>query len=211
MFGHSIFKNYSSFINIFSRISDPLLIILAAYLAYGFRFSFLDLDFPKDYKMLVLFSVFGVMLLFPLFGLYSSWRGQSLTKQAKIIFFAWVSVVLLLIVLLFGLKLSSEYSRIWLVSWGFLGLILTLTMRILIYAVLQYLRTKGRNIRHVVIVGGGDLGKRAITQIYESPWAGYKVSAVFDDDASLKNSHVFGVEVVGDISDVEPLMAKLRR
>ena len=165
MFGHSIFKNYSSFINIFSRISDPLLIILAAYLSYGVRFSFLDLDFPKDYKMLVLFSVFGVMLLFPLFGLYSSWRGQSLTKQAKIIFFAWVSVVLLLIVLLFGLKLSSDYSRIWLIGWAFSGLALLIFMRMLIYSVLQYLRRKGRNIREIIIVGAGELGQRAFSQI----------------------------------------------
>ena len=123
MFGKSIFKSYSSFINLLSRFSDPLLVILAAIVAYGMRFSFEDLYLPEDYRALILFAVFCVVLIFPLFNLYGSWRGKSLAKQASAIIMAWFTVVLLMIVILFGLKVSSEYSRIWLGWWMLFGVL----------------------------------------------------------------------------------------
>jgi len=107
MFGKPIFKSYSGFINLFSRIADPCMVVLAAILAYGFRFSFDNLHLSLDYRFLVLFAVLCVVLIFPVFNLYSSWRGQSLTKQARAIIIAWFSVVLLMITILFSLKVSS--------------------------------------------------------------------------------------------------------
>jgi undecaprenyl-phosphate glucose phosphotransferase len=208
VFGKSIFKSYSGFINAFSRISDPLVVVFAAIVAYGLRFSFTDLDLPKDYRTLVVFSLFCVVLVFPLFNLYSSWRGQILFKQAKAIFSAWLSVVLLLIVILFGLKISSEYSRIWLAWWCTLGLLFLLLSRIVVYAFLQYQRKRGRNIRYVVIAGAGDLGKKVLSQVSSSPWTGYKITGFFDDNSDLIKPGIKGYRVLGAISELEKYVAK---
>ena len=207
MFGKSIFKSYSGFINVFSRICDPFVVICAAFVAYGVRFSFVDMDFPKDYRTLVLFAFFCVVLVFSLFGLYSSWRGQELYKQAKAIFIAWFFVVLLMIVIMFGLKISSDYSRVWLALWGVFGLLFLLLTRMIIYAFLQYQRKRGRNVRYVVVIGVGDLGKKVVAQIKDSPWTGYKIKALFDDDRALKYSDINGYKVLGPISDVEQYIA----
>jgi len=208
VFGKSIFKSYSGFINAFSRISDPLVVVIAAIVAFGVRFSFSDLNFPKDYRTLVAFSFFCVVLVFPLFNLYSSWRGQGLFKQAKVIFTAWLSVVLLMIIILFGLKISSDYSRLWLAWWSVLGLLFLLLTRMAVYAFLQYQRKRGRNIRHVIIVGAGNLGKKVLVQVKDSSWMGYKINGLFDDDSTLKNSDIEGYELLGSISEVEQYVAR---
>lgn len=176
--------------------------IMSAVVAYGIRFSFEDLFLPKEYRSLILFAVFCVVLIFPLFNLYASWRGKSLVKQAGVIVVAWFTVVLLMIVILFGLKLSSEYSRIWLGSWMLLGLFFLLGFRMCIYGFLQYQRLHGRNYRRVIIVGAGDLGKRLISKVVDSPWTGFKIDALFDDDKQLHGALIDGFKVEGDLSEV---------
>lgn len=182
---------------------DPMLVVMAALVAYGVRFSFGDLDLPKDYRSLVLFNVFCVVLIFPLFSLYSSWRGQSLAKQARAIILAWLTVVLLMIVILFGLKISSDYSRLWLGWWMSLGVVFILISRMCIYGFLQYQRLKGRNYRRVVVVGAGDLSKKLISQIEDSPWTGFKIEGLFDDNVKLHGNLTRGYKVVGGVDEVE--------
>jgi len=204
VFGKSIFKSYSGFINVFSRVLDPLVVVIAAIVSYGIRFPEDAPQLPESYYSLVLFAVFSVILIFPMFNLYASWRGQSLTKQARAIIMAWVTVVLLMIIILFGLKVSSDYSRLWLGWWMVLGLLFLLGFRMCIYAFLQYQRLQGRNFRCVVIVGAGDLGKKIISQVDASPWTGYKINALFDDDTSLNGSLISGYNILGGVSELEP-------
>ena len=207
MFGKSIFKNYSSFINIFSRFSDPLVVVLAAYVSYLIRFGELDMSLPKDYRLLMLMSFFCVLLVFPLFNLYSSWRGQSLFRQARTVLLAWTTVVLLVIVILFGLKMSADYSRLWITNWAILGLFFLLSTRIVVYIFLHYQRKQGRNIRSVIIIGAGDLGKKALKRAEDAPWMGYNISAFFDDDKEKRDQDIDGIPVVGALSDVKPFLS----
>lgn len=203
MFGKSVFKTYSNVIGLISRISDPLSVLLAAYLAYGLRFGFQNIDFTKDYRFLISFSILTVIIAFPLFNLYTSWRGQSLLKQAKMVFWAWCVVVTIMILLLFALKISAVYSRIWLGSWAILGLLIILVSRIAVYSFLQYQRKNHRNIRSIIIIGAGDLGRKVKEQIDLSPWTGYVISGFFDDNPELRDAQFDGVEVKGAIDDVE--------
>ncbi|MEE9336670.1 MAG: undecaprenyl-phosphate glucose phosphotransferase [Methylococcaceae bacterium] len=203
MLGKSIFKSYSGLINLFSRFSDPLVIVLAAIVAYGVKFSFDDLALPKNYHFLILFAVFCIALIFPLFNLYGSWRGKSLAKQASTIIVAWFTVVLVMIVILFGMKLSSDYSRLWLGWWMFFGLIFLLVLRMCVYGLLQYQRLRGRNFRNVVIVGAGDLGRKLISQAADSPWTGFKIDALFDDNVQLHGNLINGYKVWGGLDEVE--------
>jgi len=208
MFGKSIFKSFSGFINLFSRVADPLVVILAAITAYGLRFSFDGLHLPLDYRFLILFSVLCVVLVFPFFNLYSSWRGQSLTKQARSIILAWSTVILFMIIILFSMKFSSQYSRLWLGWWMVLGLLYLLAFRLCVYGFLQYQRKKGRNYRRVVIVGAGDLGKKLISQTTSSPWSGFKIEALFDDAYMKIDSLISGYPVVGGIGEIELYLEK---
>jgi undecaprenyl-phosphate glucose phosphotransferase len=210
MFGSSTLKTYSGFINLFSRFVDPVLVVLAAFVSYGMRFSFDELTLPQEYHSLILFAVLSVVLIFPLFNLYGSWRGQSLTKQAGAIILAWITVVLLMIIILFGLKISSDYSRLWLGWWVVYGLAFLLVFRMCIYGVLQYQRLHGKNFRRVVIVGAGDLGNKLIDKIAASPWTGFKIMGLFDDNVQLNGSTINGYSVLGKLEEIEPYIKENR-
>jgi len=202
MFGKPIFKNYSGFFNLFSRVMDPLLVAVAGYIAFLVKFSQNIDPIFKEYGILIAFVSLCVSIIFPMFGLYASWRGQSLFKQAKKILLAWSSVVLVIIVLLFSLKMSSGFSRLWLGYWLLIGLSLLLFVRISIYAFLHYQRINGRNIRRVVVVGGGELGQKIIRTAEKSDWMGYRVVAVFDDAESNE------IDVQGTLDDVDVYLSK---
>ena len=202
MFGKSLFKSYSGSLNLFSRISDPVIVVLAAYFSLWLKFDFSIPDVGVNYKLLILFVFLAVVSAFPLFNLYLSWRGQSLLKQAKAIFLAWSTVILAIIVLLFSLKLSAGYSRLWLGYWAVSGLMFLLLTRLIVYGFLQYQRSQGRNIRRVIVVGAGELGKRTVHQVNNSHWMGYEISAIFDDMDDLKGRYMEGCPIVGNLDDV---------
>lgn len=203
MFEKKLFKSYSSFIHLFSRITDPLLVVLAALVAYGIKYSFTVFALPGDYRSLIVFAVFCVILIFPIFGLYASWRGQSLPKQARAITMSWLTVILLMVVILFMLQTSHQYSRLWLGMWAVLGLVFLLVFRMCIYLFLQYQRNRGRNYRQVIVVGAGDLAIKLVRHTIDSPWSGYKILALFDDDAKLQGTSVDSYSIAGTLDDVE--------
>ena len=203
MFGKSIFKTYSGFINLFARVADPLVVVFAAIIAYSIRFPFSDSLLPQNYRFLVLFAVFCVVLIFPVFNLYISWRGQSIVKQARVIISAWFSVVVLMVIILFGLKISSDYSRLWLGLWMLFGLAFLLILRMCIYGFLHYQRRRGMNFRSVLIVGTGSLGKKLINQVNESPWTGFNIVGLFDDNEQLHGKTVYGHKVIGGLAEIE--------
>lgn len=70
------------------------------------------------------------------------------------------------------------------------------------YVFLQHQRKNNRNIRTVLIVGAGDLGRRLFDQVSQASWTGYHVSAFFDDNPDIKNNYIGDVEVKGSIDDV---------
>jgi len=199
-FGKTVFKGYAGFINIFSRIFDPFVVVLAAVAAYAARFSFDDMAMPANYHPLILFSVLCVVIVFPVFNMYNSWRGQSLARQTRAIILAWFTVVLMMIVILFGLKMSADISRLWLAWWMGLGLFFLLAFRMSIYGFLKYSRSKGRNYRQIVVIGAGELGQRLIAQTQASPWAGFKIIGMFDDNEKRHGLTLLGHKVLGDLS-----------
>ena len=208
MLGKPIFKTYSNFVNIFSRLTDPFVVVFAACLAFVLSFQTSLSDIPKDYKLLILFVFFLVFTAFPFFGLYFSWRSQSLFRQARSIVLAWLAVIVIVIVLLFSLNISSGYSRVWLGYWAVLGLILLLLFRVSIYLFLQHQRKRGKNLRRVIVAGAGELGCRAIQQVNNSPWMGYRVIGVFDDSYDHKNLKTDECQTIGSIDNISEYLSE---
>ena len=57
---------------------------------------------------------------------------------------------------------------------------------IIVRKLLRYYRSQGKNIRHALIVGAGELGIRMAQQMEEIPWAGIEVVGFFDDKLETK-------------------------
>lgn len=198
------FKNYSLSGTFFARITDSISVFFSGVIAYFLRFDHvLDLSvLPQNYFSILLASTVLSVVIFPLFGLYHSWRGQSLFHQIRSVILAWGSVLVCDIIFLFLLKYSEDFSRTWLAYWFFTGVLLILFIRLLAYLSLRVMRSKGFNYRSVVIIGAGDLGKEVLQRISLSSWTGFKVTAIFDDNEKLAGGNIFGVAVRADINNI---------
>ena len=208
MFGKSIFRSYSSLINLIARITDPLLVVLSAFIAYAIKFQTFDWAMPSEYRISIVFAFFCTLMIFPFFGIYTSWRGRGIFTQARMVLLAWVSVIVFMVILLFVFRVSEGYSRGWLALWAVLGLVFILSTRLLVYLFLQSQRKRGVNLRYIVIVGAGELGERVLTQIDDALWTGYKVLALFDDDPTLQDKRIHNIKVAGTIDDVSAFVQK---
>jgi exopolysaccharide biosynthesis polyprenyl glycosylphosphotransferase len=74
---------------------------------------------------------------------------------------------------------------------------------LIVRKLLRHYRSQGRNIRHAVIVGAGDLGIRMARQMEEIPWAGIEVVGFFDDKIETREGlDVIGKPLLGRINEV---------
>ena len=145
----------------------------------------------SPYYVRLLWIVFGLcFVLFPYFQLYRSWRGWQYSRELFVILQAWAAVLAALLAYFFMFKISIAYSRRVFVFWGTTTPIVIFAIHLLARRLLRHYRARGRNIRHAVIVGAGDLGLQTLRRIEEVPWAGIEVLGFFDDredaEADLK-------------------------
>ncbi|MCF7970196.1 MAG: undecaprenyl-phosphate glucose phosphotransferase [Methylococcaceae bacterium] len=135
---------------------------------------------------------------FPAFNVYKSWRGESLFDEVRTLLLSWgVSMVALLVFMVFT-KTTTEFSRHWLGLWFglvFAGLVLS---RITLRLVLRYLRKKGLNQRHIVLVGSSDLTAQVAKRVQASDWMGLEITGFFSDE----NNTIDALNPLGDLSNI---------
>jgi putative colanic acid biosysnthesis UDP-glucose lipid carrier transferase len=105
----------------------------------------------------------------------------SVLEEVGRITLAWWSVSILLFVIAFFAQMGAEYSRLWGLAWFVLGWFLLLASRVLLRSALTAARVRGRNIRHVLVVGSGGLGVRVAKHLLSAPWTGLRVAGLFGE------------------------------
>lgn len=68
--------------------------------------------------------------------------------------------------------------------WYAVGGTAILAMRYALRNFLQKLRSRGFNLRHIVIIGSGDVGRHVLRTIKDTPDTGFNILAYFSDDSS---------------------------
>jgi len=182
------------------RLFDPLLAILAGWLAYRWYLGTWVL--PERY-LLALISV-GVFCfaLFPLLRLYAPQRGVTLFEESRRLVNAWLLLAAVWFGYLFLSKAGADFSRAWSLYWIGFGAAMHFAFRAGIRLLLRALRRRGYNLRHVIIVGAGRLGQDIARRLALTPWSGLSVRAFYDDDKALAGTRVEGVEVRGRVDQV---------
>lgn len=166
-----------------NRTTDVLLVVLSGVVAYYLRFGF-DATFSLPYAVLLLLTTLIAIVMFPLLGVYQSWRARGLSAPAGRVVLAWASVLLVVLVLLVLTKQGATFSRLWLGQWFTLAAVLLIFSRITAFSLLRLMRKRGLNRRRAVVVGCGPLARDLIRRAREETWAGFDVTAVFDAGGS---------------------------
>ncbi len=188
------------------RTGDVLMVLFAALLTYLWRFD--SWEMSMNYQMATLIALLLVPLAFSSAGIYQSWRGGLLISEMRRVTLALIGVILILILLGFVTKTSSDYSRLWLGGWALLSWMLLMAYHVFLRFALRWIRQKGFNTRSIAVIGAGELGREVVRRINEASWTGLKVVGLYDDNSRLHHHVLDGVRVRGDINSLLKLMTR---
>ena len=196
----SLLKDNAPLFEQLVRLLDPLLLAMVGVIAYAVYLGGWNL--PERYVLAIVGMTFVCTALFPVMGLYAPQRGVTLFEEVRRLFNAWLLLAAAWFAFLFLSKTGSEFSRVWSTYWIGFGFGIHLAFRGGIRLVLRALRRRGYNLRHIIIVGAGILGRDIAERLRKTPWSGLTVRAFYDDDASLRGTTVQGVPVLGTVDQL---------
>uniref|UniRef100_UPI00405664C2 sugar transferase n=1 Tax=Candidatus Electronema sp. TaxID=2698783 RepID=UPI00405664C2 len=161
-----------------------------------------NVPWSRYYTWLELVVFAACFVSFHYFQLYRSWRGWKLYLEFFVILRAWAAVVGSLLFYFFAFKVSDGYSRVVFIIWSLTTPLLLFLSHLAVRQVMRYYRAQGRNIRHAVVVGAGELGVRMAQQTEAIPWAGIEVVGFFDDKLDHKGHLAVNKPLLGRIRDL---------
>lgn len=190
-------------------LQDVVLVSFSFLIAYFLRFSFPEIwPFGERSPMDQAFYI-GALLawVWPYVGwasgLYRSHRSQSVFSE--LFDAARVTLLTFLVgITLTYFILDSRFSRGVLLVWALTSVASVAAARVGSRLGLRWLRTRGYNLRHLVVVGVGDLAERVLETVVGQSSLGLRAVAVLapDEDQGCVGDRVRGVPVVGTVSEL---------
>ncbi len=221
-------KKHSKFFEKLIFLADSIIVSLCWVAAYELRFSTGFMEFisglPEVWGFLNRFmgttsdvpefSLYFklIYLIIPIWGfvfrstgLYSPRRSASRIEEAlKIIKSTVISVVFLIAMAYF--LFQYKYSRTVVLLFVAISSFALILVRMLIRYVLRIVRRKGYNLRHVLIVGAGELGFEVANAINAVPEMGYRVTGFLTRNDEKVGQTIKGHEVLGVYEDIVQVM-----
>jgi putative colanic acid biosysnthesis UDP-glucose lipid carrier transferase len=136
-------------------------------------------------------------------SLYDDFRTRNFSFELVPIMKNVITQAIASIIILFLLK-EYDYSRLFVVYFSGL-LFLSVSIQKYIYRkVFEELRSRGRNTRSMLIIGGGEVGINFYNSINDYKQAGYNILGVLDD----KNVSYFGEKYLGTIDSLNFVLSQ---
>ena len=123
--------------------------------------------------------------------------------RLKIILVICGTIFLVLVTFAFALKISAQFSRVWVFSWFLCATFLICGGRIYFSFMLLKWSRDGRLARNIAIVGSGAQAKKSLERLHQSrePWN--VIVGVFDDRGVDRiGPEVMGHTVLGSVDDL---------
>ena len=198
---------------------DAVLIAGCYLLSYLLRFDLLTaFDFfaiepsigfysIRHYASYLIYLIPGFLILYSTSGLYRPKRGRmifnDLSKaiQANALGFLYFNFILNFV------ERESNISRKFMILFILLNTAVCFLFRYVLDRVLRALRLRGKNIKHVLIVGYSHAAEGYIDRIRANPQWGYYVYGILDDYMEIGTMYK-KIPVVGTIAELEQFLAE---
>ena len=197
MYSQGFLREHSSLLLWCSRLLDVLVFLAACITAYFFVFG--PAQLRPDYQVAVTLSAIVFLSIFQLAGLYRTWRGEELVAELASLFIAWNTVFAIMVFLAALTKTTADFSRAWLLMWYAGGFTLLFLQRLALRRFLKTMRSRGFNLRHIIIIGSYELGEQVLRRLADAVDSGFSISAYFTDDP---REPTIRVPVMGKVADV---------
>ena len=146
------------------------------------------------------------IFLYYAFGLYRPQRTESITSEAINIIKVNFIGILALVTALFVMELT-EYSRYLLGMFLIFSTLFSITERIIVRKSLRFVRQRGHNTKHILMIGAGELGEKVVIKLNHVGYMGYNIIGFLDDNIP-KGRKIANSKVIGTIKDLENTILK---
>lgn len=177
---------------------DIFWLVLAGYLSFYFVIGG-SLIAHDNYLIAIILAVFIFFLLGRYAGIYSFSTIISPLTNLPNLAIVCLTTFMLLLAIAFSLKVSGEFSRIWMYSFGFATFFVILAHRLIAFVIINYLASRGICTRKVVVLGGGKQTERLLRQLENEKPTINKVVGIFDDRIGRVGPTVGGHSLLGNI------------
>lgn len=194
-------RENQTLLNRINAITDIIILFISISLAYFIRFFILNptpgvayIDLHK-YLQFTFIIVPINLILYYFLHLYDSFRAKSFSKELSNIVKANTILIITLLSILFTVKLV-HLSRLVLVIFYFINIVLISVKRYTLRKVLWNIRSKGLNLKHVIIIGSGETAKEYLSIIKNNKEYGYNYVGY------VSNNFDFEGEKLGNYCDL---------
>ena len=203
-------KKNQSILNLLNGATDFIINVAALFLSYWLRFYVLDGSLTGQslgrYAFLACANAGLCVLLYVLFRLYEPKRRTGFARDAWRIFQANGLSVLVLGLVLFVWR-YVDFSRLLLLFHFIASTALIVAKHGAVRAMLNRMRTRGRNLKHILLVGNGRLSQRYLDALHKNPQFGYRVSGVVSNtDQSLTLPQ--DTSVLGTVEEIQTVLSQ---
>lgn len=163
----------------------------------------------ETYFRTLYFIVPGYLILYDIYNLYSSKRSSRIRVEVAGIFKANTVGIGLVMISFFMLSTSVDgvvdFSRTLILLFYVINMILTFLYRMLVRKFLYFIRRKGNNLKHVILVGYSRAAEAYLDRIASNPQWGYVVHGILDDHVP-RGTLYRGVKVLGSLGNLEYIL-----
>lgn len=205
-------KNNQKYLNGLHVIIDAVIIASSYMLAYWLKFESPfsnvaenDWHLPVEtYFSAIPYIVAAYLIIYKCCKLYTPKRGTKSGNEflrvigANIIGAAGMTSVLYVI-------WQQHFSRSMLFLFVILNIVLTEAFRLSVREVLVVARSRGYNMKHVLLVGYSRAAEEYIDRVKANPQWGYVIHAILDDEIP-RGTLYKGIKVVGRIDNLEYIL-----
>lgn len=203
-------KENQTLINRLNVLSDGLIVFFMFLAAYWLRFSVLpdgetSLSLSDylilDFCLAVLFT-----FTFAAFGLYQSFRKVPIMKELSRLWLAsLLDIALVFSVLFIGYKIY--FSRWTMLLFFVLNVGMLSIKRLFVRKLLRYVRSRGYNQKHVVILGSGTIAETYLQTIRRERELGYHADGCVADTPMAEE---VGLPYLGTFEQLEEILDEYR-
>ncbi len=200
-------KENQTLLNKINAFSDIIILFISMTIAYLIRFYIFSAY--TDYIKLITYIQFSFIIIpinlviFNFFNLYHSFRTTAFIKECSQIIKSNTILTAILLSLLFTFKLV-HISRLVIVIFYFINITLIITKRLILRKTLSRMRTNGLNLKHVIIVGAGEVASEYLEVLNNNKNFGYCYSGY------VANSSNFIGQKLGEYSNLYMVLEKYK-
>ncbi|HUF55182.1 MAG TPA: undecaprenyl-phosphate glucose phosphotransferase [Thermohalobaculum sp.] len=178
-------------------LAGDLAAILAAGLSSWVWLPDIGADRVRAYVFCIAFLLLAAPALMSRAGLYEVEAIMRPVGRADGIAIALALAFLTFLTIAFSLKVSEQYSRLWIYAFGGSSLLLVIASRVGICRIAESLGRRGLVGRNVAVLGTGEQARRFLRRAGETRLHFARIGGVFDPDAEEALPLVEGRPVLG--------------